>query len=51
MDCTLLNGTASAPISNVMPLLLLVSPVAVPTTLNGTAVAELPLLPVSSAIP
>ncbi len=36
-DCTALNGTVSAPISNCMPLLRLCTPVAVPVTVNGSA--------------
>ncbi len=49
--CTLANGTDTPPSCSVSPLAPFVSPVAVPTTLNGTAVAVAPLVPVSSATP
>ena len=48
---TFANPTDNAPICSWSPLAPFVSPVAVPTTLNGTAVAAALLVPVSTATP
>lgn len=48
-DCTALNGTVSAPICNCMPLLRLCTPVAVPVTVNGSAVVVPSALPATTA--
>ncbi len=51
IPCTLASPTDNAPICSCNPPVPFVRPVAVPTTLNGTAVALALLVPVSTATP